>query len=61
MTEYHKHGSLFDYLSTHALSPSQMLTMTISIVTGLAHLHMEIIGTQGTVVEPTLWLLQKKW
>ncbi len=24
-----------------------MLTMSISIVTGLAHLHMEIVGTQG--------------
>ena len=29
------------------VSPSQMVSMALSIATGLAHLHMEIIGTQG--------------
>ena len=29
------------------LSANQMVTMAMSIATGLAHLHMEIIGTQG--------------
>nr|XP_020465266.1 TGF-beta receptor type-1-like isoform X2 [Monopterus albus] len=34
VSDYHEHGSLFDYLS-------------LSTASGLAHLHMEIVGTQG--------------
>ncbi|CAG0884177.1 unnamed protein product [Darwinula stevensoni] len=47
ITDYHAHGSLFDFLSGHTVSPADMLRMSWSIATGLAHLHMEIIGTQG--------------
>ena len=47
VTDYHQHGSLFDYLSKHAVTPSQMAAMASSIATGLSHLHMEIVGTQG--------------
>ncbi len=49
VTEYHANGSLFDFLSRHTLSPHQVAEMASSIATGLAHLHMPIIGTQGTI------------
>ena len=48
MTEYHEHGSLFDYLNQNTVTPQQLVKMTLSIATGLAHLHMPIIGTKGT-------------
>ena len=51
MTEYHEHGSLFDYLNQNTVTPQQMVKMTLSIATGLAHLHMPIIGTKGTVLQ----------
>ncbi|KAG5833849.1 hypothetical protein ANANG_G00280260 [Anguilla anguilla] len=45
--EYHEHGSLFDYLNRYSVSVDGMIVMALSIASGLAHLHMEIIGTQG--------------
>lgn len=47
VSEYHEHGSLYDYLNTHAVSVEDMLVLALSVASGLAHLHMEIIGTQG--------------
>merc|ERR1712158_353201 len=47
MGEYYSNGSLFDYISRHVVTPNQLVNMAMSIATGLAHLHMEIIGTQG--------------
>jgi len=47
VTDYHQHGSLFDYLSKHTVTPLQMINMAMSIATGLTHLHLEISGTQG--------------
>ncbi len=47
VTEFHRHGSLFDYLQSHSLTPEQAVTMGLSVATGLAHLHMEIVGTRG--------------
>jgi len=48
VTEFHENGSLFDYLSgQNAVEESQMARMALGIATGLAHLHMEIIGTHG--------------
>lgn len=47
VTDYYENGSLFDYLSRCLVSGSQMIKMAMSIATGLAHLHMDIIGTQG--------------
>jgi len=47
VTDYHEHGSLFDYLSRHTVSPTMMVQMAMSIATGLTHLHLEISGTQG--------------
>uniref|UniRef100_A0A4W5QRB4 receptor protein serine/threonine kinase n=1 Tax=Hucho hucho TaxID=62062 RepID=A0A4W5QRB4_9TELE len=47
VTEYHEHGSLFDYLNRYTVSMDGMIVLALSIASGLAHLHMEIIGTQG--------------
>jgi len=47
VTDYHEHGSLYDYLSKHTLTPKTMIEMALSIATGLTHLHLEISGTQG--------------
>lgn len=50
MSEYHEHGSLYDYLNRYTLSVEGMIVLALSIASGLAHLHMEIIGTQGKAV-----------
>lgn len=47
VSDYHENGSLFDYLNAHAIDVPGMLRMALSISTGLAHLHMEIMGMQG--------------
>lgn len=47
VTEYHERGSLFDFLNVNTVDPQTLVKMSLSIATGLAHLHMEIIGTKG--------------
>ncbi|KAL9913636.1 TGF-beta receptor type-1 isoform X1 [Glossina fuscipes] len=47
VTDYHENGSLFDYLTSHTVDTKTMLSMALSISTGLAHLHMDIVGTRG--------------
>ncbi|GLH00172.1 Raf homolog serine/threonine-protein kinase Raf [Gryllus bimaculatus] len=47
ITDYHENGSLFDYLNRTTIDTAGMIRMSLSISTGLAHLHMEIVGTQG--------------
>ncbi|CAI5762443.1 activin receptor type-1C [Podarcis lilfordi] len=47
VSEYHDQGSLFDYLNNNTVTANGMIKMTFSIASGLAHLHMEIVGTQG--------------
>ncbi|XP_026472851.1 TGF-beta receptor type-1-like [Ctenocephalides felis] len=47
ITDYHENGSLFDYLTAHTIDVPTMIKMAVSIATGLAHLHMDIIGTKG--------------
>uniref|UniRef100_A0A1B6IBK3 Serine/threonine-protein kinase receptor n=1 Tax=Homalodisca liturata TaxID=320908 RepID=A0A1B6IBK3_9HEMI len=47
ITDYHENGSLFDYLNRSTVDVPGMIRMALSIATGLAHLHMEIVGTQG--------------
>lgn len=47
ISEYHENGSLFDYLDANTVSRQTMLNMATSITNGLAHLHTEIVGTQG--------------
>ncbi|KAL0870875.1 hypothetical protein ABMA27_004715 [Loxostege sticticalis] len=47
ITDYHENGSLHDYLQTVVLDTHGLMTMAYSIVSGLAHLHMDIFGTSG--------------
>jgi len=47
VTEYHENGSLFDYLQRRTVSDRDMAKMALGVATGLAHLHMEIVGTRG--------------
>lgn len=50
VTDYHENGSLFDFLNRTTIDTCTMVRMAHSIATGLAHLHMEILGTQGRLV-----------
>nr|CAH8855700.1 unnamed protein product [Trichobilharzia regenti] len=47
ITDYHPLGSLYEFLQQHCLLPSALVRAVASITNGLAHLHMEITGTQG--------------
>ncbi|XP_061554495.1 bone morphogenetic protein receptor, type IBb [Phycodurus eques] len=47
ITDYHENGSLYDYLKCNTLDARALLKLAYSSVSGLCHLHMEIIGTQG--------------
>ncbi|KAM9803006.1 activin receptor type-1C isoform 2-T2 [Syngnathus typhle] len=47
VSDYHEHGSLFDYLNRYTVSVESMVVIALSVAGGLAHLHMEIVGTQG--------------
>lgn len=47
VTDYHAHGSLFDYLNQYTVDVTQMAKLALSIANGLAHLHMEIVSTTG--------------
>jgi hypothetical protein len=44
-----ENGSLFDYLSSNFIDANLAIQMALSIATGLTHLHMEIVGTQGKI------------
>uniref|UniRef100_H3C7L1 receptor protein serine/threonine kinase n=1 Tax=Tetraodon nigroviridis TaxID=99883 RepID=H3C7L1_TETNG len=46
VSDYHEHGSLFDYLN-YTVTVEGMIKLSLSTASGLAHLHMEIVGTQG--------------
>jgi serine/threonine protein kinase len=48
VTEYHEQGSLYDYLTNNTLSVPAMVRMALAIANGLSHLHIEIVGTQGS-------------
>lgn len=47
VSEYHSNGSLYDFLQDNTLEAKELVTMVFNIVNGLAHLHMEVIGTEG--------------
>ncbi|XP_067843534.1 activin receptor type-1-like [Heptranchias perlo] len=49
ITHYHEAGSLYDYLQHTTLDTVGCLRISLSIASGLTHLHTEIIGTQGKV------------
>ncbi|KAL0902069.1 hypothetical protein ABMA27_000027 [Loxostege sticticalis] len=47
ITDYHENGSLFDFLTARTIDSTTLVKMALSIATGLAHLHMDIVGTKG--------------
>lgn len=47
ITDYHKNGSLHDYLQMQRISPSDLHKLAYSLTAGLAHLHMEIFSKPG--------------
>ncbi|KAL5966251.1 TGF-beta receptor type-1 [Taenia solium] len=47
IAEYHRLGSLYEFLQTHAFTLPALIKMASSIANGLAHLHMAIVGTSG--------------
>ncbi|XP_051997427.1 activin receptor type-1B-like isoform X2 [Xyrauchen texanus] len=47
VSDYHENGSLFDYLNRFSVTIEGMIKLALSAASGLAHLHMEILGTQG--------------
>lgn len=52
VSDYHEHGSLFDYLNRYTVTIEGMIKLALSAASGLAHLHMEIVGTQGEWTPP---------
>ncbi|VDP08015.1 unnamed protein product [Heligmosomoides polygyrus] len=46
ITEYHSHGSLYDYLSTSTVSLMTLVQMIRGISNGLSYLHTELMGIQ---------------
>uniref|UniRef100_A0A8C4R0T0 receptor protein serine/threonine kinase n=1 Tax=Eptatretus burgeri TaxID=7764 RepID=A0A8C4R0T0_EPTBU len=48
VSDYHEYGSLFDFLNRHTVAEDGLLLLALSIANGLSHLHMEIVGIQGT-------------
>lgn len=47
VTQYMEQGSLYDFLARTVLDPEHAISICLNIATGLAHLHLEILGTQG--------------
>ncbi|KAM7541338.1 hypothetical protein Aperf_G00000031920 [Anoplocephala perfoliata] len=47
IAEYHRLGSLYEFLQIHAFTLPALIKMVSSIANGLAHLHMAIVGTSG--------------
>ena len=46
-TKHSRYLSKIIWQLAHFLAAFQLVTMALSISTGLAHLHMPIVGTQG--------------
>lgn len=57
VTDFHEIGSLFDFLTARTVDTKGMLVMALSIATGLAHLHMDIVGTRGLYIPFHLYLV----
>ncbi|XP_014776832.2 bone morphogenetic protein receptor type-1B [Octopus bimaculoides] len=47
ITDYHDHGSLYDFLRANTLNAVDMMRLAHSTVAGLAFLHAEIYGAKG--------------
>lgn len=60
VSEYHEQGSLYDYLNRNIVTVAGMIKLALSIASGLAHLHMEIVGTQGMYFLLDFFVLQRE-
>ena len=47
ITEYHKYGSLYDFLQNHTFDHRIMLRLAYTTISGLTYLHREINGMKG--------------
>jgi serine/threonine protein kinase len=47
VTEYHKRGSLYQYLQETTLDVAAVVVLAQSAASGLAHLHLEVKGPAG--------------
>jgi len=47
VTQYMEQGSLYDFLTRRCVEAKHAVSLCLNIATGLAHLHLEILGTQG--------------
>ena len=47
ITDYHANGSVYDFLQVNTISLHKLHCMAQSTVSGLVHLHTEIVGVQG--------------
>lgn len=47
ITEYHKYGSLYDFLQNFTFDYRILLRLSYTTVSGLSYLHREIYGTKG--------------
>lgn len=54
VTDFHENGSLFEFLTAQTVDMNSMVVMALTIATGLAHLHMDIVGTRGMSEKKTL-------
>nr|AIA98699.1 transforming growth factor-beta [Pinctada imbricata] len=54
ITDYHENGSLFDYLNRTSVTVSGMIRLALSTACGLAHLHMDIVGTEVHTGKPAI-------
>ena len=61
VSDYHEHGSLFDYLNRYTVTVEGMIKLALSTASGLAHLHMEIVGTQGNAKQCCYWSSEIPW
>jgi hypothetical protein len=54
ITEYHYHGSLWDYLKANTVDWNQLLKIAQGIARGLTHLHEEIPASNGMPLKPSI-------
>ncbi|OAF69279.1 hypothetical protein A3Q56_02959 [Intoshia linei] len=44
LTDYHKNGSLYDFLQTNSFNETELVKAILSISSGIVHLHEKILG-----------------
>ncbi|EUB59148.1 TGF-beta receptor type-1 [Echinococcus granulosus] len=59
IAEYHRLGSLYEFLQSHAFTLPALIKMASSIANGLAHLHMAIVGTSKLLSDMCAFFFSK--